>query len=90
VTIDRQNKKVLVTDTPVLLTHNLSKNEAEKFRKYENLALKIQYIWKLNNISTHPLVISVDAVQTFLKYLEIIKVKRIHYSPEQSLGFPGV
>jgi hypothetical protein len=62
VLIDRQNKTALVIDTAVPLIHNLSKSEAEKIRKYENLALKIENIWNLNNISTHPLIISADTV----------------------------
>jgi len=62
VIIDRQNETALVIDIAVLFTHNLSKSEAEKIKNHENLALKIESIWKLNNISTHTLVISADAV----------------------------
>jgi hypothetical protein len=29
-------------------------------RKYENLALEIKNIWQLNNVSVHPLVITVE------------------------------
>ena len=39
--------------------------------KYENLALEIKIIWKLNNISVYPIVISAEGVETksFLKCL---------------------
>ena len=62
VVIDRVNKTALVIDTAFPLTHNLSKSEAEKKRKNENLTLKIENIWKLNNMSTYPLVISADVM----------------------------
>jgi hypothetical protein len=44
--------------------------QAEKI-KYENVAQEIKNIWKLNNVSICPLVISVKGVVTknFLKYL---------------------
>jgi len=44
VLIDRENKTALVIDIEVLLTHNLFNTEAEKFTKYENLALGIKNI----------------------------------------------
>jgi hypothetical protein len=42
--------------------------------KYENLTLEIKYIWKLNNPSIYPLVISVEGVVTrnFVIYLQNI------------------
>jgi hypothetical protein len=68
VLIDRENKTALVTDVAVLLTLNLSSIEAEEIMKYENLALQIKNIRKLNNVSVYPLVISVEGVspKTFL------------------------
>jgi hypothetical protein len=47
-------KHTLVTDIAVPLTHNFSKIEAQKITKYENLALEIKNIWKLNNVCTYP------------------------------------
>jgi hypothetical protein len=41
----------------VPLAQNLPKTEAEKIRKYENLAVEINNIWKLSNESICPLVI---------------------------------
>jgi hypothetical protein len=49
--IDRENKTALVINIAVLLPLNLPKTDADKITKYENLALEIKYIWKLNNIS---------------------------------------
>jgi hypothetical protein len=56
------------------LTYNISSAAAEKITKYENLALDIKNIWKLNNVSVYPLVISVEGVVTrnFLKYTKNI------------------
>jgi len=73
VLIDRENKTALVTDSAVPLTHNCPKKEAEKITKYENFALEINNVWKLN-MSIYTLVISVEDVVTtnFLKYLKNI------------------
>jgi hypothetical protein len=40
----------LMTAIAVPLTHNLSNTEVEKITKYENLAMQIKNIWKLNNV----------------------------------------
>jgi len=45
------------------LTHNLPKTEAEKTAKYE-IGPGHKNIWKLNNISVDPLIISVEGVVT--------------------------
>lgn len=42
------------------LTYNLAKTEAEKITKYENLALEIKNIWKINNESMYPSVIPAE------------------------------
>ena len=69
--INRENKTALVIDIEVLLTHNLFNTEAEKVTKYENLAVGIKNFWKLNNVFTSSLGISVEEVvtQNFLIYL---------------------
>jgi hypothetical protein len=54
VLIDRK-KTALVTDIALPLSQNLPKTEAQKITKYENLAMEIKNIWKLN-VSTHHLV----------------------------------
>jgi hypothetical protein len=38
------------------LTNYLPKTAAEKIKEYENLALEIINIWKLDNVSIYPLV----------------------------------
>ena len=56
---------------------------AEKITKHENLALEIKNIWKLNNVSIHPLrhlsrrSKSTRAVtKNFLEYLENISLTK--------------
>ena len=75
VLIARQNKTTIVIDRTVLLTRNLSKSEAQKIRKYENLALKIENVWKLNK-HIYPKLSYLGGCsgqQTFLnKYIDII------------------
>jgi hypothetical protein len=73
VLIDREYKMALVIDIAVPLTHNLPVTEAHKIIKYENLALEIKNIWKLN-VYIHTLVIFGKSVVTknSLKYLENI------------------
>jgi len=64
----------LVKDIAIPLTRNHPKTETEKIMKYENLTLEIKNIWKLNNPSIYPSVISAEGVVTknFTKYLENI------------------
>jgi len=57
------------------MTHNnLPTADAENIKEYEILALEILNIWKLNSISTYPLVISVEGlvILNFIKYKENI------------------
>ena len=69
---DRENTTALVRDIAVPLTHNRPNTETEKIMKYENLALQIKNIWKLNNVSAYPLVILAEGVviKSFLKYVK--------------------
>jgi hypothetical protein len=48
--ISRENKTALVINIAVSLAHNLFNTEAKKMTKYENLAMEIRSIWKLNNM----------------------------------------
>jgi len=65
-------RTTFVIETAVPLTHYLPKTEAEKITKCDNCALEIKNIWKLNNASAYPLVISAEGVVTenLLKHLE--------------------
>jgi hypothetical protein len=58
------------------LIHFLPKIEPEKITKYGNFALEIKNIWKLNNVSVFPLVITAEGVVTrnFQNYLENISL----------------
>lgn len=60
VLIYRENKTALVLNTAVNLTHTLLKTETEKITKYHNLAMEIKSISKVNIVSIHPFVISVE------------------------------
>ena len=60
VLINRENKTGPVVDIGHNLMCNLPRTEPQKSVKYENLALEVKNIWKLNNVSVHPLVISAD------------------------------
>jgi ethanolamine utilization protein EutP (predicted NTPase) len=68
----------LVIDIAVALTYYLPKAETEKIIKYENLAMEIKNIWKCNNPSLYPLVISVEGVVTkhFLRYKEDVSLTK--------------
>jgi hypothetical protein len=70
--IDRENKTALLIDMAVCLTHKLSNTKAEKITKYENLALEIKTILKLNSVFIYPLIVLAEGVATknFLKHLE--------------------
>jgi hypothetical protein len=72
VLIDGRNSIALVTHMAVPWTHILSSTETQKITKYENLALEIKNIRKLNYGAIHSLVISAEGVviSNFLKYLE--------------------
>ena len=67
-------RTAFVIDTAVPMTHNIPKTEAEKITKCDNFALETKNIWKHNNASAYPLVISAEGVVTenLLKYLENI------------------
>jgi hypothetical protein len=70
--IDRENQTALLIGLAVCLSHKLSNTEAEKIMKYENLALEIKNIWKLNSVFIYPLIMLAEGVATknFLTYLE--------------------
>jgi hypothetical protein len=60
--IDGENKTTVVVNIADLLNYNLSNTETEKFTKYENLALDIKNIWKLNSVPIHPSVILAEGL----------------------------
>lgn len=74
VLIDRNKKEAILVDIAVPLTHNLKKTETEKITKYEDLALEIKQMWKLQSVKTYPLVISAEGVvsKNFRKNLKLM------------------
>ena len=54
--------------------------------KYENLAMEISNIWKLNNVSVYPLVILAEGVVTknFIKHTENIGLTQNTLRVEQT------
>lgn len=78
VLIDKVNKRGILVDIAVPLTHNLEETEKTKISKYQNLAYDMKNIWKLNSIKIIPLVMSVEGVVTrnFKQNLEIIGIKQ--------------
>ena len=55
-------KTAQIIEIGVPLTHNTKKTEIEKQRKYEELAIQLKNIWKLSNVTIHPIIISVEGV----------------------------
>ena len=60
--IDKKEKKAILIDVSIPLTHNIRKMEVEKKNKYENLAIEIKRLWKLHSIQIFPVVISAEGV----------------------------
>lgn len=77
--IDKEKKTASIIDVAIPLTRNLRKSEAEKLRKYENLAIELKNIWKLHEVSHFPMVISAEGVVTrnFKRNLEKLDIKNI-------------
>jgi hypothetical protein len=63
----------------------LPKIEREKITKYEKFALEIKNVWKINNLSVFPLVITAAGVVTknFQKCLENIGLTKYILRAEQ-------
>ena len=68
--INTETKIALLIDIGVPLTHNIKKTEIDKQMKYEELAIQLKNIWKLNKGTTiHPIVISAEGVASKIEYL---------------------
>uniref|UniRef100_A0A336M9S3 CSON013850 protein n=1 Tax=Culicoides sonorensis TaxID=179676 RepID=A0A336M9S3_CULSO len=76
VVLDKINKKAIIIDIAVPLTHNVRSTEVEKVRKYEDLSIQMKQIWHLNEVTTIPLVMSVEGVVTknFKRNLEKLNI----------------
>jgi hypothetical protein len=78
VLIYTENETALLIDIGIPLIHFLPKIETEKITKYQNFAVEIKNIWKLNIVSVFHLVITAEGVVTknFQKYLENISLTK--------------
>ncbi|KAJ8940621.1 hypothetical protein NQ318_004545 [Aromia moschata] len=61
--VDEQRRGIII-DIAVPLTHNIQKTEREKIAKYENLSIELKRLWKLEKVETYALVISAEGVMT--------------------------
>lgn len=74
VIIHKNEKSATFIDVAIPLTHNIKSTEVEKVRKYEDLAIQMKDIWKLERVNIYPFVISAEAVvtQNFQRIMEKI------------------
>ena len=49
--IEKRSRRAWIADTGVPLSHNLRKVETEKIRKYQNLAIVVKRLWKLESVT---------------------------------------
>ncbi|KAJ8961147.1 hypothetical protein NQ318_008827 [Aromia moschata] len=64
VLINKEQRRGIIIDIAVPLTHNIQKTEREKIAKYENLSIERKCLWKLEKVETYALVISAEGVLT--------------------------
>ncbi|CAH2094069.1 unnamed protein product [Euphydryas editha] len=60
--VDKVNKTAQIIDIAVPNTHNLQNTIAEKLSKYTDLKIELTRMWKLNNVTIIPVVISTTGV----------------------------
>jgi hypothetical protein len=87
VVVDKMKATARIIDIAVPLTYNIKATEAEKIRKYEDLAIEIKNIWKLSKVTIHPIVMSVEGVMSknFRTNLENIEIPKTLYKTAQKL-----
>ncbi|KAJ8952586.1 hypothetical protein NQ318_004133, partial [Aromia moschata] len=64
VLINKEQRRGIIIDIAVPLTHNIQKTEREKIAKYENLSIELKRLWKLEKVETYALVISSEGGMT--------------------------
>uniref|UniRef100_A0A8D8TVF2 Uncharacterized protein n=1 Tax=Cacopsylla melanoneura TaxID=428564 RepID=A0A8D8TVF2_9HEMI len=75
---NKREKYAYIIDIAIPLTHNITKTEAEKVTKYEDLKEEIKRIWKLNKVDIVPNVISSEGgviSRSLAKHLKTVKIK---------------
>ena len=60
--INKKEKNAIIIDVAVPLSHNVKKTENEKRSKYDNLRFEIKRLWKLNEVTIYPVVISAEGI----------------------------
>ena len=60
--INKKEKNAIIIDVAVPLSHNVKKTENEKRSKYDNLRFEIKRLWKLNEVTIYPVVISAEGM----------------------------
>ncbi|KAL1446836.1 hypothetical protein WDU94_012201 [Cyamophila willieti] len=76
--INKREKYAYIIDIAVPLTHNITKTEAEKITKYEDLKEEIKRMWKLNKVDIVPIFISSEGVisKSLAKHLKTLNIKK--------------
>ena len=76
--IQKLQRRANIVDVAVPLNHNVESTEGEKTQKYQNLAGEIKNIWKLKEVSIHPLIISAEGVlsKRFKQEVEDLGIKK--------------
>lgn len=76
--IRKKDKKATIIDIGCPLTSNLQKTEMEKISKYENLAIELRHVWRLEEVRTIPIIISATGIVTnkLSIYLEQLNLPR--------------
>lgn len=62
--IDKTNKRALIVEVGIPLSHNLIRTEQEKAAKYKNLEFELKRLWHLKEIKTVPIIMSVEGLCT--------------------------
>jgi len=59
---NKREKSVQLIDYAVISSHNITSTYAEKIRKYQELAMEIKEMWKVENVKIHPIIISTTGI----------------------------
>ena len=88
VILNKIEKTAFLIHIAIPLTHYIKSTEDKKIRKYEHLAIEMKNIWKLNEVTTIPLVISAEAVVTpnFVRNLEKTSIPNWTFKTTQKIA----
>lgn len=79
--VDKNNKHTYLIDIAVPNTNNLQSTISEKIRKYTELQQEIKRVWKMDNVTIVPIVISTTGVvpKALLNSLKILDLPKFTY-----------